>query len=133
MSFNLEIVSPVKSVFQGEVNSVIIPGTLGSFQVLKNHAPLISSFEIGDIKIESESGIYEFATSGGVFEVKNNRAVVLAESIESKEEVDVKRARLAKLRAEEILKSEEASKSEKSEAKQALQRAENRLKISEKK
>ena len=133
MSFNLEIVSPVKVVFQGDVNSVIIPGTLGSFQILNNHAPLISSFEIGDIKIQSDSGIQEFATSGGVFEVKNNKAVVLAESIESKEEVDLERARRAKIRAEEILKMEDLSKDKVIDAKQALQRALNRLKIAEKK
>lgn len=133
MGFNLEIVSPVKVVYQGEVNSVTIPGTLGSFQILNNHAPLISSFDIGDIKIQKENELLEFATSGGVFEVKNNKAVVLAESIESKEEVDIERARLAKIRAEEILNMENISKEKVTDAKQALQRAINRLKIAEKK
>jgi len=132
-NFHLEIISPVKTIFEGEVKSVTVPGTLGSFQVLKNHAPLISSFEIGIIKIGQDSGTVEYSTSGGIFEVKNNKAIVLAESVESKVEIDIKRATLSKSRAEEILKMMEANASEKEEAKLALQRAINRLKIAEKK
>ncbi|MEO8666363.1 MAG: ATP synthase F1 subunit epsilon [Ignavibacteria bacterium] len=131
-NFHLEIISPVKTIFEGEVKSVTVPGTMGSFQVLKNHAPLISSFEIGIIKIGQDSGIFEYSTSGGIFEVKNNKAIVLAESVESKVEIDIKRATLSKSRAEEILKMMEANVSEKEEAKLALQRAINRIKIAEK-
>lgn len=131
-NFLLEIISPVKTIFTGEVNSVTIPGTLGSFQVLKNHAPLISSFEIGKIKIGRDSETLEYSTSGGIFEVKNNKAIILAESVESKEEIDVKRAIESKARAEEILKMMEAEAEEKEEAKLALQRAINRLKIAQK-
>lgn len=132
MSFILEIVSPARKVFEGEVKSVSIPGTLGNFQVLKNHAPLISTFTVGKIKIEDHTGVTEFSTSGGVFEVKNNKAIVLAESIESKEEVNLERARLSKIRAEELLKSADLSSQEKEDAKFALQRAINRLKFLEK-
>lgn len=131
-NFLLEIISPVKTIFTGEVKSVTIPGTLGSFQILKNHAPLISSFEIGKIKIGSDSEIMEFSTGGGIFEVKNNKAIILAESVESKEEIDIKRANESKARAEEILKMMEAKAEEKEEAKLALQRAINRLKIANK-
>ena len=129
MSFKIEIVSPVKVVYEGEVNSVTVPGSEGSFQVLKNHAPLISAFSIGEIKIETESGIIEFSTGGGVFEVKNNKAIVLADSIESKEEIDLERARRAKERAEEILKMTKPTQHEKEDAKLALQRAINRIKL----
>ncbi|MEO6695429.1 MAG: ATP synthase F1 subunit epsilon [Ignavibacteria bacterium] len=128
MSFNLEIVSPVKMVFQGEVKSVTIPGTLGSFQVLQNHAPLISTFIVGKIKVDKDSESMLFATSGGVFEVKNNKAIILADSIESKEDIDIERARLSKIRAEEILKISDSSVKDKEEAKLAVQRAENRIK-----
>ncbi len=132
MSFNIEIVSPVKMVYSGEVNSVSIPGTSGSFQVLQNHAPLISTFSVGKIKIEKDSEIIEFSTSGGVFEVKSNKAIVLAESIESKDEINIERARQSKLRAEEILKMIEITEDEKEDAKLALQRAINRIKFKEK-
>jgi len=119
-------------VFEGEVKSMSIPGTQGSFQVLFDHAPLISSFTIGKIKIESGNELIEYSTSGGIFEVKKNKAIVLAESIESKEEVDLERARLAKLRAEELLKITDVDKSKKDEARQSLQRAINRIKLAEK-
>lgn len=132
-SFNLEIISPIRTLFKGDVNSVIIPGTLGSFQVLKNHAPLVSSFEIGMIKIQKDADILEYSTSGGIFEVKNNKAIILAETIESKEEIDLARARNSKSRAEQILKMGDVRKDEKSEAKVSLQKAINRIKVAEKK
>ena len=128
----LEIVSPVKMVYNAEIDSVTIPGTNGSFQVLKNHAPLISTFTLGKIRIRKGQDTIVYSTSGGVFEVKNNKAVVMAESIESVEEIDLERAKLAKIRAEQILELSETSEVELKEAKEALQRAINRLKIAEK-
>ena len=132
-SFNLEIISPIRTLFKGDVNSVIIPGTLGSFQVLKNHAPLVSSFEIGMIKIQRDAEILEYSTSGGIFEVKNNKAIILAETIESKEEIDLSRAQNSKSRAEQILKMGDVRDDKKSEAKVSLQKAINRIKVAEKK
>ncbi len=132
-NLSLEIISPVEVVFEGEINSVTIPGTEGSFQVLKNHASMISTFEVGKIKIEKDSETFEYSTGGRIFEVKNNKAIVLADSIESKEDIDLDRAVQSKIRAEEILKMMEANSVEKEEAKVALQRAINRIKITEKK
>lgn len=131
-NLNLEIVSPVKMVYNDVIDSVTVPGTNGSFQVLKNHAPLISTFTLGKIKIRKGQETIVYSTSGGVFEVKNNKAVVLAESIESVEEIDLERAKLAKKRAEQILELAETTEDEAKEAKEALQRAINRLKIADK-
>ena len=131
--FDLEIISPIKTVFQGEVSSVTVPGTLGSFQVLKNHAPLVSSIEIGMIRIQKDSDTLEYSTSGGIFEVKNNKAIILAETVESKQEIDKERAAQSKLRAEKILEMADARDDEKVEAKTALQRAINRIKLAERK
>ncbi|MEP7146720.1 MAG: ATP synthase F1 subunit epsilon [bacterium] len=131
--FNLEIISPIKTVFQGEVSSVTVPGTLGSFQVLKNHAPLVSSIEIGMIRIKQNSVTLEYSTSGGIFEVKKNKAIILAETVESKEDIDKDRAVNSKLRAEQILKMADTRDDEKTDAKIALQRAINRIKLSESK
>jgi F-type H+-transporting ATPase subunit epsilon len=130
-SFNLEIISPIKTVFSGEISSVIIPGTLGSFQVLMNHAPLVSSFEIGKIRIQRDSETMEYSTSGGIFEVKNNKAIILAETIESKEEIDLSRARNSKSRAEQILKMGDTRDDVKSDARVSLQKANNRIKLAE--
>jgi F-type H+-transporting ATPase subunit epsilon len=77
---HLEIITPEKKIFEGEVNLVQVPGTSGSFAVLKNHAPIISTLEKGRIKIENEGGEKTyFNINGGVIEVKSNHIIVLAE------------------------------------------------------
>jgi F-type H+-transporting ATPase subunit epsilon len=78
----LEIITPDKKVFEGEVNLVQLPGSSGSFTILKNHAPLISTLEKGTIKVEDASGKeYEFNVGGGVIENSANKIIVLVESV----------------------------------------------------
>ncbi len=74
----LDILTPDKTVFSGEVEEVTFPGTKGQFQVLKNHAALVSSLSKGKIKINTASGETFFEINGGVVEVLNNKIVVLA-------------------------------------------------------
>ena len=127
---SLSIVSPEKIVFTGEVTSITAPGELGYFQVLFNHAALISTLGTGRLKVITESNEeLLFAVSGGVFEVKNNKAILLADSIESKEDIDVERAEQTLLRAKEILESSEEKKA-KEEAKQDIITEQNKLKVS---
>ncbi len=76
----LEIITPDKKLFEGEVNLVQLPGVTGSFEILKNHTALISTLKKGKIKIENEQKQTEFfEVNGGVVEVLNNKIVVLAE------------------------------------------------------
>jgi F-type H+-transporting ATPase subunit epsilon len=76
----LDIVSPDKNIFSGEVNSVQLPGTAGSFGVLNNHAPLISTLKSGKINIrDNTQNQISFDIKGGVVEVMNNRVIILAE------------------------------------------------------
>ncbi len=77
----LNLVTPDKLVFEGEITSVQLPGSNGSFEVLNNHAPIISSLGKGNVKITSSSGIENFVIDGGVVEVVNNKVIVLAESL----------------------------------------------------
>lgn len=77
----LEIITPDKRVFEGEVSSAQFPGTQGSFEVLDNHAPLISTLENGRIRVSSTAGNQYFNVDGGVVEVLNNKIIVLAEAI----------------------------------------------------
>lgn len=127
----IEIVTPAKVAFGGNVKSITIPGTKGNFQVLYNHAPLMSSFEVGFIKIEDLSGTStNYATSGGTVEVLNNKVIVLAESFESKEQIDIKRAEESLNRAKKRIKKESGEKDIDFErAEFALKRAINRLKL----
>ena len=77
----LEIVTPDEKYFEGEVNIVTFPGTDGSFQIMNNHAPLVSSLAKGDVIYKNKEGEHDVLIDGGVVEVLNNRVVVLAESI----------------------------------------------------
>ena len=77
----LQIITPDKEVYAGEVTSVQVPGSKGSFQILVNHAPIISTLDPGNIKIVDLDGKTSHLTiGGGVIEVKNNKIIILAES-----------------------------------------------------
>jgi len=78
---HLEIITPDKKVFEGEVKLVKLPGSKGSFEILKNHAPIISTLEKCTIKIQEVSGKeLFFEVDGGVVENKANKIIVLVES-----------------------------------------------------
>ena len=126
----VEIITPSKSAYKGQVKSIKVPGTLGNFQVLYNHASLMSSLEIGKIQIEDATGQHiEFATSGGTVEVRDNKVLILADSVESADEIDVERAKRAIERAKERLASRGKSDIDIIRAELALQRAMNRMKF----
>lgn len=128
----LEIITPAKIIFKGNIESVTIPGVEGSFQVLKNHAPLISVFEIGLVKIKIDQNTTKYyATGGGTIEVLNNNVLVLADSLEAVEEIDIERARRARDRAEERL-ANKTDDTNLDRARAALARAINRLTLVEK-
>lgn len=128
----LEIITPSKVAFKDGVNSVTVPGTEGSFQVLKNHAPLISTFEIGAIKLVlPDDSIKYYSTGGGTIEVLNNYVLILADSLEAIEDIDVDRAAKAKARAEERL-AHKTDTTDIERAENALRRAINRLRMVEK-
>ncbi|MGA2624977.1 MAG: F0F1 ATP synthase subunit epsilon [Bacteroidota bacterium] len=128
-TFKLEIVTPRKVVYSGDVVSFSAPGEVGSFQVLYNHAPLLSAIVVGEVKIQEIGGnVARYATSGGFVEVLSNRVVLLAETAESLEEIDVRRAEEAKKRAEQRLQ-EPKEDLDIERARLALARAINRLRL----
>jgi F-type H+-transporting ATPase subunit epsilon len=75
----LEIITPDKKLFEGEVSSVTVPGTRGRFQMLNRHAPVISALKKGKIKIKTSQGVQQFEVNGGVVEMQKNKIIVLAE------------------------------------------------------
>lgn len=78
----IEILTPERKVFEGEIKSVRVPGKKGSFQVLKDHAPIISTLEAGSVIIIDQADVVkEFKINGGVVEVRSNRIILLAESV----------------------------------------------------
>ena len=77
----LEIITPDKKVYAGEVSSVSVPGAAGRFQILNGHAPIISTLLNGKVKIKDKDGVKEFDVKGGVVENLKNKVVILAESV----------------------------------------------------
>lgn len=128
-SFTLEIVTPRKMVFKGEVSSFSAPGVMGGFQVLYNHAALLSNLQIGEVKyVDSNGREVRFATSGGFVEVKENHVVLLAETAERADEIDTERAKAAEQRARKRL-AERSKDIDSDRAQAALARALNRLRV----
>lgn len=78
----IDIITPDKKVYEGEIKSVRVPGKKGSFQVLKDHAPIISTLENGPvIMVDQEGNEKIFEVTGGVIEVKSNIIILLADSV----------------------------------------------------
>lgn len=75
----IRIIAPDRLVFEGEVESVTLPGTVGSFTVLNNHAPIISSLERGKLVCKTADGSKEYALDSGFVEVKENEVIVCLE------------------------------------------------------
>jgi F-type H+-transporting ATPase subunit epsilon len=81
---HLEIITPDKKVFEGEVAVVTFPGSDGSFQVLNNHAPLVSLLKDGVVEYKtSDKGTSQVAITGGVVEVLKNKVIVLADGVKA--------------------------------------------------
>ncbi|MFO8232006.1 MAG: ATP synthase F1 subunit epsilon [Longimonas sp.] len=135
---SVDIVTPDGRAFEGEARGVQAPGIEGSFEVLRNHAPMIAAFEVGKLVVKTKdayedltarNGRIEFATSGGFLEVLDNRVIVLAETAEPSSDIDTERAKKAEQRALRRL-DDSASPEEREEAEAALTRARNRLRVS---
>ena len=80
----LEILTPDKKVYEGEASSVTLPGTMGFFEILNHHAPIISTLQDGKLTVRNNGKEEVFLINGGVVEASNNKVVVLAEGITQK-------------------------------------------------
>lgn len=78
---HLEILTPEKKVFEGDVNIITFPGADGSFQVMDHHAPLISLLKDGVVEYKSKDATQSLNITGGVVEVLKNKVIVLADGI----------------------------------------------------
>ena len=87
---HIDIVTPQKMIFSGNAESVSVPGTKGPFQVLHNHASIVSSLDIGAIKILNEDSTEtKYATDGGFVEVLKNRVSVIVETADEASTINV--------------------------------------------
>jgi F-type H+-transporting ATPase subunit epsilon len=128
--FDLEIVTPVGTVFHGSILHVRVPGVDGDFGVLADHAPLMAGLKPGRMRVDDADESFDFVITGGFFEVHSNRAVLMAEACLRREDIDLDRATKARDRA---LKELEAAKTpeEQDAARTALDKAMAIIKFSE--
>lgn len=124
----LEIVTPDRLEFSGDVESIIAPSVSGYIGILPGHIPLIARLTVGVLTVRTGTSRLTLAVSEGYMEVSPSKVIILAEAAEMPGEIDVERALAAKRRAEEIL----ATSKEHvvlARARASLQKAINRLKV----
>jgi len=146
-NFLLQIVTPLRTVFSGQVESLIVPAHEGFLGVMAHHSPLVALLKPGPIWVRKSerpglpAGAGEeivssrkeevFACSGGILEVRENVATLLVDAVERAEDIDIPRAERAFQRARERLKSRDPS-IDRERAERAYLRALTRLKVAKK-
>lgn len=103
MTIRCEIVSQDRTVFEGDVDIVVLPGSDGEMGILPRHAPILTTLKYGVIKVRKSGEEQLFTVAGGVAEIQPDIVTVLADAAENVEEIDVNRAEEARKRAEEVL------------------------------
>jgi F-type H+-transporting ATPase subunit epsilon len=125
----LNIVSPDRMVVRDSVSAVTVPGKNGYIGVLPGHAPLLTELAPGELSYAREGVKYYLSVTWGFAEVLPNRVIVLVQSAERAEEIDIDRAQRAKQRAEERLKRFLDPEIDMERAREALRRAISRLEV----
>ena len=126
-SIHLEIVTPDRQVVRDSVTAVTVPGKNGYLGILPGHAPLLSILEVGELAYTHENVLHYVAVNWGFVEVLPDRVIILAQTAERAEEIDVDRAKRAKQRAEERLGKVTAADVDFERARAAVARALARL------
>lgn len=124
---HLKIITHEKIVYENDVDEIYSPGVNGEFGVLYNHIPFMTTLKIGVTKVLTDGKPEFISTLGGIFKVKNNNVVILADEAERGNDIDIPRAKLAKERAEARLGNTK-DKKERARAQKAIARALARLK-----
>ena len=129
-SLLVEIVSPDRAAYRGEALRFRAPGTEGSVEVLRGHAPLLAATGVGTVTVTTLGGErVSFTTSGGFVEVLDDHVIRLAETAEPVSGIDVERARVAEAEARDRLAGVQ-SPEERAAAQAEFERARNRLRAS---
>ena len=131
MPLHLEIVTPERQVFSDTVDSVQVPGSEGELGVLPNHAPLVSTLGVGELRFRKDGAEESFAIVGGFLQVRPDKVVVLAETADMSSEIDLEKAQEARREAERALESGYREGADLAAARAALQQALLRIRVAE--
>ena len=127
-TFFLEVITPERKFFSGEADSVVFKSIDGEMGVLARHAPTVVAVTVGSLRITSQGKRIEALVTDGFAKIMPDKVIILIDTAEYPEEIDINRAREAKLRAEERLQKQ-SSQLEYMRSKAALSRAMARLRI----
>lgn len=130
-TFNLEIVTPDRKFFSGEVEMLVLKTPEGEIGILKDHMPMVVAVAIGPIRIQKDGDWLEAVLSEGFMKIMQDKTVILVDTAEWPNEIDINRAKAAQDRAKERLQSQ-LSRVEYMRTQAALQRAFSRLQVSSK-
>ena len=130
MTIKLDVVTAERVVFSGDVDIIVVPGYQGQMSILPHHAPLMTTLSPGELVAKKSGEDYSLAISGGFIEVRPDRVIILADSAERAEEIDIARAEAAKHRAQEQL-AHPASLVDAAAAEAALRRAIARIEVAD--
>jgi F-type H+-transporting ATPase subunit epsilon len=125
---HLDIVTAERLVYSDDVDLVVAPGSLGELGILPQHAALVTTLQPGALRARKGSEEVDLAISGGFLEVRDNRVLVLADTAERAEEIDVERANAAEERARRLLE-EKRPTTDLAQAEAALRRSQVRLRV----
>ncbi len=130
-TIKIDIVTAERSVFSEEVDIVIAPGIDGELGILPRHTPLMTALKPGEIIARKGTDEYSLVVSGGFLEVRPERVIILADSVERAEEIDISRAEEAKRRAEQRMTEKYEPGFDAARVEATLQRALARMKVAE--
>ena len=131
MPLLLEIVTPERLAYSDTVDSVVLPGAEGEMGVLPNHAPLLATLGVGELRIRKGSEEEFFAIAGGFVQVRPDKVVVMAETADLASEIDLERAQEARREAERALETGYTEGADLSAARAVLQQALMRIRVAE--
>lgn len=103
MTIQCEIVTQERTVFSGEADSVNVPGSEGRLGILPNHTALLTTLSFGEVVVRARGEETFYAIGGGIIEVQPDKVIILADSAEQADEIDLERAQEARERAEKLM------------------------------
>lgn len=127
--FLLEVVTPDRSFFYGEIEMAIVRTTEGDIGIMKNHEPIVAPVSVGSIRIKEDKEFKNAACSGGFLTVDEEKVIIITDAAEWAEEIDVKRAQEAADRAARRL-DERQAELDVLRAKVSMEKAMNRIRVS---
>ena len=130
-SIRLDIVTAERAVYSEDVDMVIAPGVEGQLGILPHHTPLMTTLQPGELRVRKGGEEVSLAISGGFLEVRPDRVLVLADTAERAEEIDIARAEEARRRAQERLAERQVPEVDSARAEAALRRSLARLRVAE--